>query len=148
MPTLNNGTMSSDSNHRTLLKSADSDSLRRHSPSSTDAERRTDSPLESPNPHPQPQPLFAQSTGALSASPRTTKFGHRYRNSTDSVSSNLAIYGSGVPPGASQLLRSGNLNEIISTSPRDGPNGGGSRPSPQDSGSEPPSAKDPKSKFS
>ncbi|CRJ98676.1 hypothetical protein BN1708_009479 [Verticillium longisporum] len=148
MPTLNNGTMSSDSNHRTLLKSADSDSLRRHSPSSTDAERRTDSPLESPNPQPQPQPLFAQSTGALSASPRTTKFGHRSRNRTDSVSSNLAIYGSGVPPGASQLLRSGNLNEIISTSPRDGPNGGGSRPSPQDSGSEPPSAKDPKSKFS
>ncbi|KAG7139377.1 MAP kinase kinase kinase mkh1 like protein [Verticillium longisporum] len=105
-------------------------------------------PSTSPNPHPQPQPLFAQSTGALSASPRTTKFGHRYRNSTDSVSSNLAIYGSGVPPGASQLLRSGNLNEIISTSPRDSPNGGGSRPSPQDSGSEPPSAKDPKSKFS
>ncbi|KAM0327250.1 hypothetical protein ACHAQA_006385 [Verticillium albo-atrum] len=144
MPTLNNGTMSSDSNHRTLLKSADNDGLRRHSPISADTDRRTDSPVESPNP--QPQPLFAQSTGALSASPRATKFGHRSRNSTDSVSSNLAIYGSGVPPGASQLLRSGmNINEIISTSPG---NPNESRPSPQDSGSEPPSAKDPKSKFS
>jgi len=42
-----------------------------------------------------------------SASPQNSKFGHRASDSRDSINSNAAIYGSGVPPGASQALRGG-----------------------------------------
>ncbi|KAG9249142.1 BcBCK1, mitogen-activated protein kinase [Calycina marina] len=45
--------------------------------------------------------------GPLSASPHSSKFGYRASDSRDSISSNTAIYGSGVPPGASQMLRGG-----------------------------------------
>lgn len=51
--------------------------------------------------------LHAANNGNLSASPHSAKFGHRSTNSTDSISSSAAIYGSGVPPGASQILRGG-----------------------------------------
>ena len=139
MPTLNNSTMSSDSNHRNMLKHIDTDGLRRHSPVDSDsAHHRTQGPRSgspSASPKPQPQAMFSQT----SASPHSAKFGHRSRNSTDSVSSNAAIYGSGVPPEASQLLRSGmSINEIISRSSEgrgDGrrPGQDGGRPSPQSS---------------
>nr|BAJ13350.1 MAP kinase kinase kinase [Colletotrichum orbiculare] len=165
MPTLNS-TMSSDSSHRNILKQIDVDSSRRHSPIVSEPgdtfrpppPLRTDSPSGSPN-LPSAS-LFPSSTGHLSASPHSTKFGHRSRNSTDSVSSNAAIYGSGIPPEASQMLRSGmNIADMIQASRsnndirRLGQDGG--RPSPQDSngdrsaGTEPPSsAKDSKSFLS
>ncbi|KAI8230337.1 MAP kinase kinase kinase [Colletotrichum sp. SAR 10_96] len=118
MPTLNS-TMSSDSNHRNILKQIDIDGSRRHSPNASepgDSFRppplRTDSPNGSPNP--QSASLFPSSAGNLSASPHSAKFGHRSRNSTDSLSSNAAIYGSGIPPEASQMLRSGmNIADMI-----------------------------------
>ncbi|KAI1210242.1 uncharacterized protein F4807DRAFT_73803 [Annulohypoxylon truncatum] len=110
MPTLNNP-MSSDSNHRAMLKNIDIESSRKLSPSLSEhgdgnyrAALRSDSPGSSPKLStaflPQPQP----SSGSLSPSSR---FHHKSRNSTDSVSSNAAIYGSGVPPEAGQLLRNG-----------------------------------------
>ncbi|KAK8013300.1 hypothetical protein PG991_009571 [Apiospora marii] len=110
MPTLSN-TMSSDSNHRTLLKNLDVERSQRHSPSgevgggngsSRGSAPRSDSPGGSPRPN---SGLLSHSTGNLSAT--SPRFGHRSRNSTDSVSSNAAIYGSGVPPEASAYLRSG-----------------------------------------
>ncbi|KAK8109318.1 MAP kinase kinase kinase [Apiospora sp. TS-2023a] len=90
MPTLSN-TMSSDSNHRTLLKNLDVDRA---------SQRRQSRGSPRPN-----SGLLSHSTGNLSAT--SPRFGHRSRNSTDSVSSNAAIYGSGVPPEASAYLRSG-----------------------------------------
>ncbi|OLN96051.1 MAP kinase kinase kinase mkh1 [Colletotrichum chlorophyti] len=165
MPTLNSN-MSSDSNHRNVLKQLDADAIRRHSPNASESgdgtfrppPPRTDSPNGSPNP--QSASLFPSSAGNLSASPHSAKFGHRSRNSTDSVSSNAAIYGSGIPPEASQMLRSGmTISDMIQASRgtaesrRLGQDGG--RPSPQDStgdrsaGTEPPtSAKDSKSFLS
>ncbi|KAF6809421.1 map kinase kinase kinase [Colletotrichum sojae] len=165
MPVLNS-TMSSDSNHRSILKQIDIDGSRRHSPNASEPgdtfrpppPLRTDSPNSSPKP--QSASLFPSSAGNLSASPHATKFGHRSRNSTDSVSSNAAIYGSGIPPEASQMLRSGmNISDMIQASRsnteirRLGQDGG--RPSPQESngdrsaGTEPPSsAKDSKSFLS
>jgi mitogen-activated protein kinase kinase kinase len=67
-------------------------------------------------------------------------FGHRSRNSTDSVSSNAAIYGSGVPPDAAAMLKSGmNIAEVVNAAGgseahgrRYGQDGG--RPSPQEAG--------------
>ncbi|KAK8075908.1 STE/STE11/BCK1 protein kinase [Apiospora phragmitis] len=108
MPTLSN-TMSSDSNHRTLLKNLDVERSQRHSPGAGEvggngssrgsAAPRSDSPGGSPKP---------PNSGMLSATSPSGRFlGHRSRNSTDSVSSNAAIYGSGVPPEASAYLRSG-----------------------------------------
>ncbi|KAL2890874.1 MAP kinase kinase kinase mkh1 [Ceratocystis lukuohia] len=49
--------------------------------------------------------------GTASASPHTSGFGHRSRKSTDSISSNAAIYGSGVPPEAARL----NLGDVRAT---------------------------------
>ncbi|GKT55795.1 LOW QUALITY PROTEIN: MAP kinase kinase kinase [Colletotrichum tofieldiae] len=164
-PALNN-TMNSDSNHRNMLKQLDVDGTRRHSPNASESGEgtfrppplRTDSPNGSPNP--QSASLFPSSAGQMSASPHSTKFGHRSRNSTDSVSSNAAIYGSGVPPEASQMLRSGmNIADIIQATRNNGDSRrlgqDGGRPSPQESngdrsaGTEPPSsAKDSKSFLS
>jgi mitogen-activated protein kinase kinase kinase len=135
MPTLTNSTMSSDTNHRTILKSLEVDSGRRHSPSasetgdfSTFRSITRDSPGGSPNPG--GNPLFASSTPNLSASPLNARFGHRSRNSTDSVSSNAAIYGSGVPPEASR-----NIGEMISSGQtQDTRRQDGMRPSPVESG--------------
>ena len=144
MPTLNN-TMTSGSDHRNIMKNLEIDSSRRHSPSASESgEAGTfrgmgrDSPNGSPNPS---SAMFPSSTaGNLSASPHGSKFGHRSRNSTDSVSSNAAIYGSGIPADTAAMLKSGmNIAEIITAarnaeanSRRYGQDGG--RPSPQDSG--------------
>ncbi|KAK0370688.1 hypothetical protein CLIM01_11958 [Colletotrichum limetticola] len=164
MPTLNS-TMSSDSSHRNIMKQIDGDGVRRQSPNASESGEgtfrppplRTDSPNGSPNP--QSASLFPSSAGNMSASPHSTKFGHRSRNSTDSVSSNAAIYGSGIPPEATQMLRSGmNIADIIQATRNGEPRRlgqDGGRPSPQDStgdrsaGTEPPSsAKDSKSFLS
>ncbi|KAK1753068.1 hypothetical protein QBC47DRAFT_51875 [Echria macrotheca] len=146
MPTLGN-TMTSGSDHRSIMKNLEIDSSRRHSPSiSESGETGTfrgigrDSPGGSPNPS---SAMFPSSTaGNLSASPHNGKFGHRSRGSTDSVSSNAAIYGSGVPAEAAAMLKNGigmNISEMInaarnadSNSRRYGQDGG--RPSPGDGG--------------
>lgn len=118
MPTLNNNTMSSDSGHRSTMKSFESD--RRHSPNVGEGGEggpfrgsalRTDSPEGSP------ALGSATFTPALSASPNTTKFPQRAaRHSMDSQSSNAAIYGSGVPADAANMLsRSLNLNEAMAS---------------------------------
>ncbi len=159
MPPLNNGTMTADANHRALLKNIDIDSARRHSPNASESGEAgflrgigRDSPGGSPGPP--GSALFAASTPSLAApaSPHSVRFGHRSRNSTDSVSSNAAIYGSGLPPEASQMLRQGmNIDEMISAT-RSAVDRG--RPSPIESGdrsagTEPPtSAKDSKNFLS
>jgi mitogen-activated protein kinase kinase kinase len=125
-------------NHRNILKSADTDSARRHSPSMSGefgdsahfkgAALRADSSPQSGSPGPYfPSPYLSTNNGNLSASPHSGKFGHRARGSTDSVSSSTAIYGSGVPPGANQIL-----GDMGAYSRRHGTDG--SRPSPLDSG--------------
>ncbi|KAF7548191.1 hypothetical protein G7046_g8762 [Stylonectria norvegica] len=109
-----NNTISSDSSHRDILKHIDDEGRRRHSPQASEsgesgpfrgAAAHSSSPHGSPNP---PPALFtSNTTPALSASPSTAKFGHRSRSSIDSVSSNAAIYGSGVPPDAATMLSRG-----------------------------------------
>ncbi|KAI1770190.1 hypothetical protein F4818DRAFT_446484 [Hypoxylon cercidicola] len=108
MPTLSS-TMNSDSNHRAMLKNIDVDSSRRLSPSLSEyGDNNYRSALRSDSPGSSPKLstafLTQPSSGNLSPSGR---FHHKSRNSTDSVSSNAAIYGSGVPPEAGQLLRNG-----------------------------------------
>ncbi|ROT35832.1 Pkinase-domain-containing protein [Sodiomyces alkalinus F11] len=125
MPILTDNT-TSQSSRGTFYNNVDSDGEGSARPSAA----RTESPA-SPNPH----GFFGPSTGNVSASPRSTKFGHRSRNSTDSLSSNTARYGSGVPQEASQLFRNGmTINEIAAgghnsegrrTSPADSAGGGG-----------------------
>ncbi|KAK4166588.1 hypothetical protein QBC43DRAFT_13732 [Cladorrhinum sp. PSN259] len=133
MPTLSH-TMNSD--HRSMMKNIDSESSRRHSPNPSESGiHGRDSPSGSPNPA---SGLWPSSTaGQLSASPHSSRFGHRSRNSTDSVSSNAAIYGSGVPPDAAAMLKSGmNIADVINASRNGDRRFGqdGSRPSPQDGG--------------
>lgn len=150
MPTLSN-TMSSDSNHRSILKNIDIDSSRRLSPNLSDhgdgnyrSALRSDSPGSSPK-FPtgfQPQP----SSGNLSPSHR---FHHKSRNSTDSVSSNMAHYGSGVPPEVGQILRNGmsGIGDMINASRGGRYNGDGkhSGSTERPGSAEPSSAKDNKS---
>ncbi|KAI0514638.1 hypothetical protein F5B22DRAFT_636966 [Xylaria bambusicola] len=128
------GTMTTESNHRAMLKNIDIENNRKGSPSSAsefgDGILRRQSPSLSPK-----IPL------SLPPSSPSSRFGHKPRNSTDSVSSSTAIYGSGVPPEAGQLLRNAQTNP-----------GYGSRLSPMDSGersagAEPNSAKDSKNLF-
>lgn len=134
MPPIN-----SDLSHRAALKHIDADGGRRQSPGANEpAELGSGaSPRGSPRLPPQ-DPQFS-SSAPRSASPRATKFGHRTRDSTDSASSNAAIYGSGVPAGANRL----NLNEMVMP----GRTSDGQRLSPRDATptSEPPSAKDSRS---
>ncbi|KAI0409234.1 hypothetical protein F4802DRAFT_593519 [Xylaria palmicola] len=129
------GTMMTESNHRSMLKNIDIESNRKGSPSSAsdfgDGILRRQSPGASPK--------LPSSLPPSSPSSRFTS--HKPRHSGDSVSSNAAIYGSGVPPEAGQLLR----NAQNSTSY-------GSRLSPMDpgersAGAEPNSAKDSKNWF-
>lgn len=113
---------SSDTGHRNVLKHVDTDAARRHSPNASEsgegatfrgAAARSASPNGSPS---IPPALFTSSTTpVLSASPNaTTKGGHRSRSSIDSVSSNAAIYGSGVPNDAAAMFNRGmNLGEIV-----------------------------------
>ncbi|KAI0391233.1 hypothetical protein F5Y17DRAFT_441442 [Xylariaceae sp. FL0594] len=128
------GTMGTDSNHRTLLKNIDIESSRKGSPSASEYGEgilRRQSPGASPK--------LQSCLPPPSPSSRLTS--HKTRNSTDSASSNVAIYGSGVPPEAGQLLRNGQ-----------GGAGYGSRLSPMDpsersAGAEPTSARDGKNLF-
>ncbi|KAK4192291.1 hypothetical protein QBC35DRAFT_245839 [Podospora australis] len=144
MPTLSS-TMTSDANHhRNIMKEIDSS--RRHSPSLSESGEgggtfRGSTPLGRDSPSGSPNPasgLFPSSTaGNLSASPHSSRFGHRSRNSIDSVSSNAAIYGSGVPAEAAAMLKGGmNLADVVNAARngdrRHGQDGG--RPSPQDGG--------------
>jgi mitogen-activated protein kinase kinase kinase len=135
--------------HRNALKSTEgSDLNRRHSPSASSefgegghfrgaALRMPGSPKSGSPGATYSMPLLSTTNGNLSASPHSGKFGHRASNSTDSVSSSTAIYGSGVPPGASQILRSnmgvdGNSVSRTQDPRRHGQDG--SRPSPLESG--------------
>jgi mitogen-activated protein kinase kinase kinase len=137
--------------HRNALKAADSDGLRRHSPSAStevlDTGHFRGAALNSPKSGSPGAtfslPFFSNSNGNLSASPHSTKFGHRATNSTDSVASTAAIYGSGLPPGASQALRNGMGMDGNLSNRRHGQDA--SRASPLDSGErsaglEPPSS--------
>lgn len=151
MPTVwndfNNTNNSSDpgGNHRKLLLNIDEDSNRRHSPTPEEvgatnnknnqggSGNRSYSPAGSPA-----GALFPSSTAGNTATSPGSRFGsHRtHRNSIESVSSNLAIYGSGVPDGAGQALRSQMTLADMKDTRRYG-HDGGSRPSPLglDSGS-------------
>ncbi|KAF8866083.1 hypothetical protein BDZ45DRAFT_332210 [Acephala macrosclerotiorum] len=146
--------------HRNALRNLDGG---RQSPS---ASSDTEGPFRGPgirvdgSPKPDsPGGTFATLTpsnpGNLSASPHSARFGHRASNSTDSISSSTAIYGSGVPPGASNILRGGMggaVGELNLVRNQDTRRHGvdGARPSPLDSGERsasletPSSAKEPK----
>lgn len=127
-------------NHRKLLLgNIDDEGTHRRSPVTsepgevgiTNNERNSNrgySPAGSPAPT---QGLISSSTAPnLASSPGGRFGGHRNRNSTDSVSSNAAIYGSGVPPDASQVLRSQmNSGDMAKDTRRYG-HDGGNRPSP------------------
>jgi mitogen-activated protein kinase kinase kinase len=172
----NSGAMSSEpmldqanrNGYRTALKTVDSDPSRRHSPSASSdtgegahfrgaALRMEGSPKSGSPSTTFSMPLLTTGTsGNLSASPHSSKFGHRSSNSTDSISSNAAIYGSGVPPGALQLMRGGLSPGLVDMGSRtyDSRRHGqdGQRPSQLESGersaTEPPnSAKEPKGLF-
>ncbi|KLU85056.1 STE/STE11 protein kinase [Magnaporthiopsis poae ATCC 64411] len=144
MPAPTGNTAGLDTNHRTMLKNIDVDGSRRTSPG-----------LNGQSPTGSPNLGFASSTPnlpALSVSPSSTMLGHRSRGSIESVSSSAAIYGSGVPPEASNLMRNGNIDELLNANRRLGQDG--NRPSPQEAGDRsagadtPHSAKDGKSMFS
>lgn len=129
------GTMATESNHRSMLKNIDIESNRKGSPSSAseygDGILRRQSPGTSP-----------KLPASLPPSSPSSRFAcHKPRNSADSVSSSVAIYGSGIPPEAGQLLRNTQNNTSY-----------GSRLSPMDpndrsAGAEPNSAKDGKNIF-
>ncbi|KAG9235234.1 BcBCK1, mitogen-activated protein kinase [Amylocarpus encephaloides] len=141
----NNSNTDGTRSHRNALRNIDGDGGRRHSPSaSTEMGEggfrvRVDG---SPKPDSPPSTfatLHSANNGNHSASPRGTKFGHRSTNSTDSVSSSTAIYGSGVPPGASQVLRGGmggSVGELSLVRNQDSRRHGvdGTRPSPLEPG--------------
>lgn len=120
-------------NHRKLLLNIDDDGSRRQSPvekPQTEAGTTNDAPVTSAkrsySPAGSPATgLFPSSTPNVATSP-VGRFGsHRNRNSTESVSSNAAIYGSGVPDGASQILRNQvTLGEMKDNSRRFGHDGG------------------------
>ncbi|PNY23413.1 MAP kinase kinase kinase mkh1 [Tolypocladium capitatum] len=117
MPTLN-----SDSGHRLALKHIDTEPGRRLSPITNELAEGgtfwgTFAPTDSPGGSPAPQQaLFPSATTPIlsSSMPGSAKFGHRYRNSADSTSSNAAIYGSGVPADAAVLLGQGmSLGDVL-----------------------------------
>lgn len=155
------------SSHRNALRNIDGDGSRRHSPSASSETGeghfrgpalRVDGSPKSGSPSGTFAALHSTNNGNLSASPHSAKFGHRSSNSTDSISSNAAIYGSGVPPGASQVLRGGMggaVGEMNLVRNQDIRRHGvdGSRPSPLEPGDrsasmDPPgSAKEPKGLF-
>ncbi|EWG43587.1 STE/STE11/BCK1 protein kinase [Fusarium verticillioides 7600] len=130
---------------------------RRHSPNVSESSEatfrgpaaRSASPTGSPGISPA---LFTSTTTPiLSQSPNTMKAGHRSRSSMDSVASVAAIYGSGVPTDAANLLsRNMNLGEVVhgrnhDIRSRHSPSEGGER----SAGAETPaSAKDSKSFLS
>ncbi|KAG5985175.1 hypothetical protein E4U55_000811 [Claviceps digitariae] len=115
MPTLAGGAHNPDPDHRFALKGSDGESTRKLSPNTDEKAESvafggTTDRKESPgnSPVPQQQVLFSSATmPLLSGSPSSTKFSHRSRNSGDSVTSNAAIYGSGVPADAGVILSRG-----------------------------------------
>ncbi|RDL32499.1 uncharacterized protein BP5553_08955 [Venustampulla echinocandica] len=164
MPVLSNNINTSESrgSHRTALRGIDGDGSRRHSPSASSdigegpyrgAALRVGGSPKSGSPGSTFATLHSANNGNLSASPRSAKFGHRTSNSTDSISSSAAIYGSGVPPGASQALRGGMgaVGELNLVRNQDSHRHGidGARPSPlEHSATDPPSlVKEPKGIF-
>ncbi|KAK4100390.1 Pkinase-domain-containing protein [Parathielavia hyrcaniae] len=148
MPMLSSS-MSSEPNHRSLMKNIDTEVARRPSPTMSESGEagsyRSTGPLgrDSPSGSPALQSGLlppSSTAGNASASPHTTMFSHRSRNSTDSVSSNAAIYGSGVPPDAAAMLKSGmNIADVVNATSASEAHGRryaqeGGRPSPQDAG--------------
>ncbi|KAI0205893.1 hypothetical protein F4808DRAFT_408222 [Astrocystis sublimbata] len=122
-----NGTMTTDSNHRSMLKNIDIENNRKGSPSSASEYGEGILRRQSPGASPRLPP----------SSPSSRFAGHQARNSAESISSNAAVYGSET----GQLLRHTQNNT-----------GYGSRLSPLDSGDrsagvEPTSAKDGKTLF-
>ncbi|KAG5920760.1 hypothetical protein E4U42_006082 [Claviceps africana] len=124
MPTLSVGTMSSDSDHSLTFKCSDGDIARKLSPITHEmadsvtflgTKDRKESPCGSPV---QQQVLFSSATTpVLSGSPASNKLGHRSRNSADSLTSNAAVYGSGVPADAGVILGRGlNIVEPMAAS--------------------------------
>lgn len=156
VPTLTNSTMSSAADHRTIMKSTDADNGRRPSPGVTEMEQQgtfrsmghalgRNSPTGSPK--------LSSSVGAnTAATPHHGLFGHRHRNSSDSVSSNAAIYGSGIPAEASQGFKNGmTIAEMMGGSRRhaqDGNRLSPNEPGDRSAGTPPGSAKDGKSFLS
>lgn len=147
MPTLTNSTMSSESNHRSAMKTLDTD--RRHSPNLGDLSEEGPFRATARKPSPEDSPGLASASFAptLSSSPNSTKFPHRAgRTSIDSTSSSAAIYGSGVPADAANMLsRSLNLNEAMAAvrSPGERPRQSPVETGDRSAGTEPPnSAKD------
>ncbi|OAR05769.1 hypothetical protein LLEC1_02435, partial [Akanthomyces lecanii] len=129
MPTLNTGTMSSSENgHRLALKMSESDtgrpgnSLMKNTFSEGALYRGTAQRSDSPNAGASPvvqQKMFT--SAPMIASPNSSKFGHRSRHSTDSVSSNAAIYGSGIPADAASMFSRGmNIGDIVGSRTVDG----------------------------
>lgn len=101
---MGNNTISSDSNHRDMLRQLDPADGSRRSPVTNDSgdggHFRGAAKTDSANGSPHPQ--YASYAGAspapvLSASPNQSKFKHTSRNSTDSTSSNAARVGSVAP---------------------------------------------------
>ncbi|KAH7369889.1 hypothetical protein BKA65DRAFT_387309 [Rhexocercosporidium sp. MPI-PUGE-AT-0058] len=140
-------TSQSRSGHRNALRNIEGDGSRRHSPSASS--ETGEGPFRGPALRLEGSPkssspgafanLHTPNSGGLSASPHARSFGHRASNSTDSISSNAAIYGSGVPPGASQILRGGMggaVGELNLVRNQDSRRNGvdGARPSPSDPG--------------
>lgn len=157
MPTLNTGTMSSsESGHRLALKMSDSDtgrpgnSFMKNTISEGALYRGTAQRSDSPTAGASPVAQKMFTSAPMTASPNSGKFGHRSRHSTDSVSSNAAIYGSGIPADAANMFSRGmNIGDIISSRTLDGrssqsPNESGDR----SAGTEPGTAKDSKSFLS
>ncbi|KAM3541158.1 hypothetical protein ARSEF1564_005906 [Beauveria bassiana] len=158
MPTLNTGTMSSsEGGHRLALKLSESDtgrpgtSVMKNTISEGALYRGTAQRSESPTANGSPVPQQKMFTSApMTASPNSAKFGHRSRHSTDSVSSNAAIYGSGVPADAASMFSRGmSIGDIVGSRTLDGrsshsPHESGDR----SAGTEPGSGKDSKSFLS
>ncbi|QPC62264.1 hypothetical protein HYE67_004495 [Fusarium culmorum] len=143
--------ISSESNHRNILKHVDTDGARRHSPNVSESSEATfrapavhsASPTGSPG---IPPALYTSTTtSTIAQSPSAIKAGHRSRSSMDSVASVAAIYGSGVPSDAASLLnRNMNLGDIVhgrshDARSRHSPSDGGDRSA---GGETPSSAKD------
>lgn len=150
MPNFNNAVIA-ESNHRALLKNIDTEGTRKHSPNNSElgdggSALRGESPGGSPNPH---SGFFPHYGNNLSASSPSGRFGHRSRDSTSSISSNAAIYGSGVPPELRAELRNGmnGMNELIHAGRNETRKHHDNGHSPRDSsdrsaGADPSSAKD------
>ncbi|OBS22126.1 hypothetical protein FPOA_08462 [Fusarium poae] len=147
--------VSSESNHRNILKHVDTDGARRHSPNVSESSEATfRAPAvhsASPTGSPGIPPAMYTTTPTIAQSPSAIKAGHRSRSSLDSVASNAAIYGSGVPSDAASLLnRNMNLGDIVhgrnhDARSRHSPSDGGDRSA---GGETPSSAKDSKSFLS